>query len=98
MAEFVWMEATLRLMTLDELRDSGVTVYQAPKAPKRAKVVNLMNGVVVDFSVEGEMPPSGYYAKYEEILILGRRYGLDLVEQNRTLVAAQMEEAKPAEA
>lgn len=83
-------------MNLDELRDLGVTVYQAPKVPKRAKVVNLMNGVVVDFSLEAEMPNEGYYAKYEEIQALAKRYGLDLVECDRILQPEQAGE--PAEA
>jgi hypothetical protein len=98
MAEFGWMESALRLMTLDELRDLGVMVYQAPKVPKRAKVVNLMNGVVVDFSLEGEMPNEGSYAKYDEIMALAKRYELELVEVNRTLQPVLEEAAEPAEA
>lgn len=83
--QFEWMAETLRLMTLDELRDSGVTVYQAPKVPKRSRVVNLMNGVVIDFSLEEEMPSDGCYAKLDEIMDLAERYGVDLIEQNRRL-------------
>ena len=98
MAELLWMADTLRLMTLDELRDLGVTVYQAPKVPKRAKVVNLMNGLVVDFSLEGEIPGEGNYAKYDEIMVLARRYGLQLVEQDGILKAVLEEAAEPAEA
>jgi hypothetical protein len=98
MAELIWMENVLRLMTLDELRDLGVTVYQAPKVPKRAKVVNLMNGVVVDFALETEMPAEGSFAKYDEIIALGERYDLELLEVNRTLQPTREEAAEPAEA
>lgn len=84
-------------MTVDELRDLGVTVYQAPKVPKRAKVVNLMNGVVIDFSLEGEMPDEGYYAKHDELLALAKRYGIDLVEENRTLEPVTAEASETAE-
>lgn len=94
MAGFAWMEDALRLMTLDELRDLGVTVYQAPKVPKRAKVVNLMNGVIVDFSLEGEMPHEGSYAKYDEIMSLARRYNTELIEVNRSLQPAYEELAE----
>ena len=95
MAEFTWMENSLRLMTLDELRDCGVTVYQPPKIPKRAKVVNLMNGVVVDFAVEGEMPEEGCYAKLEELMGLGEKFGVDLVEGNRIIEPVWREAAEP---
>jgi len=93
MTDLIWMARTLRLMTLDELRDLGVTVYLAPKVPKRAKVVNLMNGVVVDFSVEGEMPAEGSFAKYDDIVALATRYGLELIESNGVLHPA-FEEAE----
>lgn len=97
MSEFGWMANSLRLMTLDELRDLGVTVYQAPKVPKRARVVNLMNGVVVDFSLEGEMPAEGCYARYDEIEALAHRFNVKLVEVNRILQPLE-EAAEPAEA
>ncbi|HEV3310285.1 MAG TPA: hypothetical protein VG815_07190 [Chloroflexota bacterium] len=98
MSEYVWMADTLRLMTIDELRDLGVTVYQAPKVPKRARVINLTNGLVVDFSAEGEMPSEGSYARYEEVIALAEKYGLKLVEQNGTLEPVMEEAAEPAEA
>ncbi len=97
MTEWTWMADTLRLMTLDELRDSGVTVYQAPKLPKRSKVVNLTNGIVVDFSVEGELPDAGCYGKYEDIMALAGRFGIELVEENRVLVPARSEISEAAE-
>lgn len=92
------MGDALRLMTLDELRDLGVAFYQAPKVPKRAKVVNLMNGAVTDFSLEGGMPSEGCYAKLDEILALSNRFGVELVEVNRILLPVQEEAAEPAEA
>jgi hypothetical protein len=99
MTEFEWMAETLRLMTLDELRDLGVTVYQAPKVPKRAKVVNLMNGVVLDFSGDTDPASEGNYAKYDEVLTLAHKFGLELVEEDRVLRPIILEEAgEPAEA
>jgi hypothetical protein len=91
--QFHWMAETLRLMTLDELKDSGVTVYQAPKVPKRSFLVNLMNGIVVNFSLEGEMPTMGHFAKLDEIKTLADRYGLGLVERDRKLEVAWEREA-----
>ncbi len=76
-------------MTLDELRDCGVTVYQAPKVPKRARVVNLMNGVLIDFSIEREVPADGSYAKLDELRSLGSRFGVALIEENRILRPAR---------
>ena len=96
MAEFPWMGNALRLMTLDELRDLGVNVYLAPKIPKRAKIVNLMNGMVVDFALEGEMPQEGSFAKLDEVVELARRFGVDLIESNHALEPLREEE--PAEA
>ena len=98
MTDFRWMESALRLMTLDELRDLGVTIYQAPKVPKRSRVVNLMNGVIVDFSLEGEIPATGYYAKLDEIRTLGNRFGVEFIQVNRTLEPVAQEVAEPAEA
>ena len=89
MSNFRWMEESLRLMTLDELRDCGVTVYQAPKVPKRARVVNLMNGVLIDFSIEREVPADGSYAKLDELRSLGSRFGVALIEENRILRPAR---------
>jgi hypothetical protein len=98
MAEFGWLANSLRLMTLDELRDCGVTIYQAPKVPKRARVVNLMNGVIVDFSVEREMPAVGCYAKLDDLRALGSRFAVDLVEVDRRLEPVTEDAAEPVEA
>lgn len=91
MTEFEWMAGTLRLMTLDELRDLGVAVYQAPKVPKRAKVVNLATGVVADVSTRGDALPEGSYAKLDEIMTLAVRFGLDLVEKDHVLEPTAVE-------
>ncbi len=97
MNQFPWMAETLRLMTTEELRDCGVTVYEAPKVPKGKKVVNLMNGVVVDFGLEGEMPSTGSYAKYDELLACAQRFGVEFYEQNRILYPTVEELMETAE-
>jgi hypothetical protein len=96
-SEFLWMEDSLRLMTLDELRDCGVTVYQTPKIPKRARLVNLCNGALVDYASDGGMPPGGWYARCDEVMSLGRRFDVRLVELDRRLEPVWEELAESTE-
>ncbi|HZT96177.1 MAG TPA: hypothetical protein VFB34_05005 [Chloroflexota bacterium] len=82
----LWLSRVFSL-TREELREQGITVFEAPDVPADQVVVNLMNGVVVEFAIEGEMPDEGFYARREELIRLAEARGLELNEQNRTLMA-----------
>ncbi len=85
MAAFYWMTHVFGASTPAELRGYGIEVYEAPEVPSDRRVVNLVNGVVVDFAEEGEMPATGFYADFDEILSLAEQRGAPLGEQSGAL-------------
>lgn len=68
-----------------ELRRRGVSVYEAPDVPQDRRVVNLVNGVIVDFTVEGEVPAAGLYADLDEVVSLAENSGRPVAEQSGAL-------------
>ncbi len=90
MTDLLWLSSELGASPSD-LEAANVKVYEAPDVPRTAVVVNLMNGVVIEFEVEGELPDEGFYAERDELRSFASSRNLELNEQNRTLTAVSRE-------
>jgi hypothetical protein len=73
MKNFDWMVRALGASVPAELRSRGLTVYEAPEVPADRRVVNLVNGVIVEFAEAGEIPAAGFWPDIKEITSLAAK-------------------------
>lgn len=82
-----------------ELREHGVAVYEAPEVPRHVRVVNLVNGRVVEFPRDEPEPPDrGYYVDYDTLMHYAEENGVPLEDVDGRIAQRQVAAEEPAQA